>query len=116
MIAGDQEDSNWEDTEAIPDTQGAAWESQPDETFGGSQDRRLEGSNQCRNSRVGLSVEVPQSDYVCSQPSAFGHTNVMYDLHSAGLSPIQGAFTGNHMMDYKNGGTGLNLDAQFFSQ
>ena len=41
MIAGDQEDSNWGDTEAIPDTQAAAGESQHDETLGGSQDRKL---------------------------------------------------------------------------
>jgi hypothetical protein len=61
-----------------------------------------------------LSVEVPQPDYVCSQTSAFGHTNVMYGLHNASLSQIQGAFTENPMMGYRNGGTGLNLNAQFF--
>ena len=38
----------------------------------------------------------------------------MYGLHSAGLSPI--AFTENHMMGYKNGGPGLNLNVHFFSQ
>ena len=116
MIAGDQEDSNWCDTEAIPDTQAAAGESQPTETFGGSQDRRLAGPSLDRNFRAGLSVEVPQPDYVCSQTSAFGHTNGMYGLHSAGLSQIQGAFTENHMTGYRNGGIGLNLNAQFFSQ
>ena len=116
MIAGDQEDSNWEDTEAIPDSQAVAGESQPDESFGGNQDRRLAGSSQCRNFRACLSVEVPQPDYVCSQPSAFGRTNVMYGLHSASLSPIQGAFIENYMMGYKNGGPGLNLNGQFFSQ
>ena len=115
MIAGDQEDWNWGDTEAIPDTQAAAGESQPDETLGGSQDRRLEGPSWCRTFRAGLSVEVPQSDYVCSQPSAFGPTNVTYGLHSVGLSQNQGAFTENHMMGYRIGGTGLNANAQFFS-
>ena len=116
MIAGDQEDSNWGDNEAIPDTQAAAGESQPDVPFGGSQDIRLEGSSQCRSFRTGLNVEVPQPDYVCSQPSAFGHTNVMYGLHSAGLGPMQRTFTENQIMGYRNGGTGLNLNAQFFSQ
>ena len=57
---------------------------------------------------------MPQPDYVCSQHSAFGHTNVMYGLHSAGLSPIQSAFTENHMMGYRNGGPGLNLNVHFF--
>ena len=116
MLAGDQEDSNWEDSEVIPDTQGAAGESQPEETFAGTQDRRLAGPSQCRKFRTGLSVEVPQPDYVSSQTSAYGHTNVMYSLHGAGVSPNQGAFTENHMMGYKTGGTSLNLNAQFFSQ
>ena len=49
MIAGDQEDSNWEDTEAIPDTQAVAGESQPDESFRGNQDMRLAGPSQYRN-------------------------------------------------------------------
>ena len=115
MIAGDQEDSNWGDTEAIPDTQAAAGESQPDETLGGSQDRRPEGPSQCRTFRAGLNVGVPQSDYVSSQTSAFGHTNVMYGLQGVGLSQNQGAFTENHMMGYRIGGTGLNANAQFFS-
>jgi hypothetical protein len=82
---------------AIPDTCGAAWESQPGSAFGGSQDRRLASSSVDRNFRASLSVEVPQPDYVCSQTSAFGHTNGMYGLHSAGLSQIQGPFTENHM-------------------
>ena len=116
VIAGDQEDSTWEDTEAIADTQAVAGESQHDDTFEGSTDRRIAGPSIDRNFRASLSVEVPQPDYVCSQTSAFGHTNVMYGLHSAGLSQIQGAFTENPMMDYRNGGTGLNLNAQFFSQ
>ena len=115
VIVG-QEDSNWEDASAIPDMQAATGESQPEENFGCSQDRRLAVQSQCRSFRVPLSVEVPQPKYVCSQSSAFGHTNVMYGLHSAGLSPTQGAFTDNHMMGYRNGGTGLNLNAQFFSQ
>jgi hypothetical protein len=116
VIAGDQEDSNWEDTEAIADTQAVAGESEQAETFGGSQDRKVAGPSLDRNFRASLSVEVPQPDYVCSQTSAFGHTNVMYGLHSAGLSQIQGAFTENPMMGYRNGGIGLNLNAQFFSQ
>ena len=114
MIAGDQEDSNWEDTEAIPDSQAVAGESQPDESFGGNQDRRLAGSSQCRNFRACLSVEVPQPDYVCSQPSAFGRTNVMYGLHSASLSPIQGAFIENHMMGTEMVGLVLTSMANYF--
>jgi hypothetical protein len=51
---------------------------------------------------------------VCSAPSAFGHTNVMYGGHSAGASPVQGAFTENHMPGYRNGGPSLNLNAHFY--
>ena len=49
VIAGDQEDSNWGDNEAIPDTQAVAGESQPDKSFRGNQDRRLAGPSQYRN-------------------------------------------------------------------
>jgi hypothetical protein len=41
--AGDPEDSNWEDTKAIANTQAVAGESEHADTFGGSQDRRIAG-------------------------------------------------------------------------
>ena len=74
------------------------------------------GQNNGRSFRVPLSVEVPQPEFVCSQSSTFGHTNVMYGLHSASLSPTQGASSDNLMMGYRHGGTGLKFNAQFFSQ
>ena len=57
---------------------------------------------------------MPHLDYVWSASSAFGHTNVMYGGNSAGVNPIQGAFTENHMFGYKNGGHGLNLKVHFY--
>ena len=113
MSAGDQEDSGWEDSECIPDTPAHATDSKPDHCFGGSHDSRFAGSSQGR-SRPGLSVEMPHPDYVCNRSSAFGHSNVMYGVHTTGVSPMQAGFTENHMVGYRNGGPGLNLNAQFY--
>jgi hypothetical protein len=67
VSAGGQEDSNWDGASAIPDTQVAAGESQPEENFGGREDRVLGredrifgGESQSRSFRVPLVVEVPQ--------------------------------------------------------
>jgi hypothetical protein len=110
VCAGDQDDSSWEGTECIPDTPATVGESQADQSLGGSEDPRVVGPSQGRIFRTGLSVEMPHPDYVCSAPSAFGNTNVMYGVSS----PMQGAFTENQMLGYRNGGPGLNLNAQFY--
>ena len=112
VCARDQENSSWEDTEYVPDTLADAGDSQTDQSFGGSQDTWFVAPSQGRNFRADFSLEMPHPNYVCSAPSAFGHTNVMYGGHSAGSSPIQGTFPENHMLIYRNGGPGLNLNAQ----
>jgi hypothetical protein len=114
VCAADPENSSWEDTECVADTPADGGDSQANHSLGSSQDAGFAPPSQGRNFRAGFSLEMPHADYVCSAPSAFGHTNVMYGRNSAVASPVQRPFTENHMPGYRNGGPGLNLNAHFY--